>query len=174
MTKFLRLAALFSCLGVLVLGAIALNPNGPLLTSFWGCSAGRPSLAEESARRERLDRLDEAEFRRLNAKKQIAEEVIARRRSLAEAMKQFRALDQEWPQLNVGAERAKALGISEDEWLGRVVIAWVRGVLNRRPDEAAVVVGRLENELQELLAPAAEQGDQRSLFSTPIPSRKAG
>jgi hypothetical protein len=152
MRKFLRLAALVSCLGVLVLGAIAVAPNGPLLSSFWGCSAGRPSLAEEIAQRERLDRLQEATLRRLNAIEQIAEEVIARRRSLAEAMEQFRALDQEWPQFNVDAEKAKALGISEDEWVGRRVIGWVRTVLDGRPDEAAAVVGRLEKELQELLA----------------------
>ena len=151
MSKFLRLAALVSCLGVLVLGAIALDPDGPLLSSFWGCSAGRPSLAEEIAQRERLDRLQEATLRRLNAIEQIAEEVIARRRSLAEAMEQFRALDQEWPQFGLGAEKAKALGISEDEWVGRRVIGWVRTVLDGRPDEAAAVVGRLEKELQELL-----------------------
>ena len=66
MRKFLRLAALFSCLGVLVLGAIALNPNGPLLSSFRGRSAGRPSLAEESAQSERLDRLLETLVRRDN------------------------------------------------------------------------------------------------------------
>jgi hypothetical protein len=34
MGKLLRLAALFSCLGVLVLGTIVLDPNGPLLSSF--------------------------------------------------------------------------------------------------------------------------------------------
>ena len=91
-------------------------------------------------------------MRRLDTKKQIAEEVIARRRSLAEAMEQFRALDQEWPQFGLGAEKAKALGISEDEWYGRRVIGWVRTLLYGRPDEAAAVVGRLEKELQELLA----------------------
>jgi len=146
MRKFLRLAALFSCLGVLVLGAIALNPNGPLLSSFRGYSAGRPSLAEAIAQSERLARLQEAVLRRINAKEQIATEVIARRRSLAEAMEQFRALDQECPQSDVGAETAKALGISEDEWVGRGVIGWVRTVLYGRPDEAAAAVARLEKD----------------------------
>src|SRR5262245_35566518 len=83
MSKFLRLTSLFSCLGVLVLGAIALNPDGPLPSSFRGRSAGRTSLAEAIAQREWLDRLQEASVRRLEAEDQIAEEVIARRRSLA-------------------------------------------------------------------------------------------
>ena len=151
MRKFLRLAALLSCLGMLVLGAIALNPHGPLLSSFWGRSAGRPSLAEIIAQSERLDRLQEASVRRRKAKEQIAKEVIARRRSLAEAMKQFRALDQEWPQFGLGADKAKDQGISEDEWDGRGVIGTVRIVLEHRPEEAAAVAGRLEKELQELL-----------------------
>ena len=90
-------------------------------------------------------------FRRLNTRKQIAEEVIARRLSLAEAMKQFRALDQEWPQFDTS--HAKAFHeMSEDEWDGRGVIGTVRVVLENRPDEAAAVVARLEKELQALLA----------------------
>jgi hypothetical protein len=67
-------------------------------------------------------------------------------------MEQIRVLDQEWPQRSVGTERAKALGLSEDEWVGRGVIGLVRNILYSRPDEAAVVIGRLEKELQELLA----------------------
>jgi hypothetical protein len=42
--------------------------------------------------------------------------------------------------------------MSEDEWDGRTVIDQVRQVLADRPDEAAAVVGRLEKELQQLLA----------------------
>ena len=88
----------------------------------------------------------------MEAKEQIAREVIARRCSLAEAMEQFHALDEEWPQFNSGAQKAADLGISEDEWDGRGVILYVRRVLVDRPDEATTVVGRLEKELQELLA----------------------
>ena len=152
MGKFLRVAALFCCLGLLVLGTIALDPNGPLLSSFRGCTAGKISLPEAIEERERIARFEEASLRRLDTKKQIAEEVISRRRSLAEAMQLFRALDQEWPKFGSAEKRLHDLGISEDEWGGRGVIVTVKDVLKHRPDEAAVVVGRLEKELQELLA----------------------
>jgi hypothetical protein len=153
MGKLLRLAALLCCLGVLVLGIVALDPNGPLLSSFWGCSAGKISLAEEIERSERIARHKEASLGRLDTRMQIAEEVIARRQSLAEAMEQFRALDQERPKFGSESKRRKALGISsEDERVGREVISMVRQLLFDRPDEANAILGRLEKELQELLA----------------------
>jgi hypothetical protein len=152
MGKFLRVAALLCCLCVLVLGTIALNPNGPLLSSFRGCTAGKISLPEALAESERIARFKEASLRRLDTKKHIAEEVIARRQSLAEAMQQFRVLDQEWPQFGSAAKKAEDLRISEDEWDGRGVIVTARNVLERRPDKAAAVVARLEKELQEILA----------------------
>jgi hypothetical protein len=154
MGKFLRATALFSCLGLLLLGTIALDPNGPLLSSFRGCSAGRTSLTlpEALEQSEQIDRFEEASLRRLDTKKRIAEEVIAGQKSLAEAMAQFRALDQEWPKFGSASMTRQDLGISEDEWDGRGVIVTVRNVLTHRPDEAAAVVARLEKELQELLA----------------------
>jgi hypothetical protein len=42
--------------------------------------------------------------------------------------------------------------VSGDEWGGRDVLYFVRLVLADRPDEAAAVAGRLEKELQQLLA----------------------
>jgi hypothetical protein len=152
MSKFLRVAALLSCLGVLVLGTIALDPNGPLLSSFRGCTGGRTSWAEALEEKERIARIKEASLRRRNTKKQIAEEVIAGRRSLAESMAQFHALDLEWPQFGLASDKARAEGISEDEWDGRKVIIMIRQVLFDRPDEEAAVIARLEKELQELLA----------------------
>jgi hypothetical protein len=151
MGKFLRAAALLSCLGVLVLGTVALDPNGRLLSSFWDCSGRKNSLLEAIEESERLARYKDASFWRLNTKKQIAEEVIARRQSLAEAMEQFRALDQGWPQFDFSQTKAFR-GMSEDEWDGRGVIVTVKIVLEHRPDEAAAVVARLEKQLQELLA----------------------
>jgi hypothetical protein len=164
MSKYLRLAALFSCLGLLVLGTVALDPNGPLLSSFRGCSARRTSLMEAVEERERLTRFEEATFRRNNTKLQIAEEVIAQRLSLAEAMAQFRALDQQWPQFDLSRTKAER-AMSEDEWDGRGVIVTVWVVLKHRPDEAAAVVARLQKELQELLA------DPKKLPTAPVEAR---
>jgi hypothetical protein len=82
----------------------------------------------------------------------MAEEVIARRRSLAEAIEQFRALDRQWPDCRPTPQPPEQLGMSEDEWDGRNVLDFVRQVLADRPDEAATVAGRLEQQLEQLLA----------------------
>ena len=82
----------------------------------------------------------------------MAEEVIARRRSLAEAIERFRALDREWPENHSGPRTPEDFGMSQDEWDGRAVLDYVRRVLADRPGEAAAVADRLEKELQQLLA----------------------
>src|SRR5262249_28667691 len=97
MKKYLRVAAGLSCLGVLILGAVALDPDGPLLSAFHGCAATRATLTEEIERKEHLKQWKEAVRRPRESKEHLAQEVIAQRRSLTEAMERFRALDQEWP-----------------------------------------------------------------------------
>jgi hypothetical protein len=67
-------------------------------------------------------------------------------------MGQFRDLDRQWPDLRSRIKKPEDLWMSEDEWDGRAVIDQVRQVLADRPDEAAAVAGRLETELQQLLA----------------------
>jgi hypothetical protein len=152
MGKFLRVAAVACCLGLLALGVVYFDPACPLTyPALW--DPGRTdSLAEQLARQEQLSQLHEASFRRLEAKWQIAQEVIARRRSLVEAIEQFRDLDRQWPDIRAGAEMHRFAWMSEDEWDGRAVIEQVRQVLAGRPDEAAAAAGRLEKELRELLA----------------------
>jgi hypothetical protein len=113
----------------------------------------RPSIAEERGREEKLQEMHDATHRRLQAKRQVAEEVIARRRSLAEAIEQFQVLDQEWSSTRFRNRTPEELGMSEEyEWDGRLVIDQVRQILVNRPAEAAEVAGRMEKELQELLA----------------------
>jgi hypothetical protein len=152
MSKFLRLVAVVLCLGVLALGVVYFDLACPLTyPAPWNAEI-RSSMADDLARREQLKQLREASLRRLEAKWQIATEVIARQRSLAEAMEQFRELDRQWPDLRSGITKPEDLWMSEDEWDGRAVIEQVRQVLADRPDEAAAVAGRLEKELQRLLA----------------------
>jgi len=152
MAKFLRLAAGVLCIGVLALGVVFFDPSC-LLTfpSPWDPDR-RDSMAETLARGEQLQQLREASYRRFGAKWQIAEEVIAGRRSLAEAMRQFRQLDRQWPDLRSEIKKPEDLWMTEDEWDGRAVIEQVRQVLADRPNEAAAFAGRLEKELQQLLA----------------------
>jgi hypothetical protein len=151
MSKLMRLAAVFLCVGVLALGVVFFDPACPLTYPAPWDPIRRDSMAETLARNEQLKQLREASFRRIEAKWQIAKEVIAGRRSLAEALEQFRTLDRQWPE-NFSFQTPEDFGMSEDEWDGRAVIEQVRQVLADRPDEAAVVADRLEQELQQLLA----------------------
>jgi hypothetical protein len=152
MSKLFRLAAVVLCLGVLALGVVCFDPACPLTYPAPWDPRRRNSMAEELTRREHLKELHEASFRRIEAKWQIAQEVIARQRSLAEAIEQFQDLDRQWPDVRAGTEIPELQWMSEDEWDGRTVIDQVRQVLADRPDEAAAVAERLEKELQQLLA----------------------
>jgi hypothetical protein len=152
MSKFIRLAAAVLCVGVLALGVVLFDPACPLTYPPRRDSRKGVSMAEEVARNEELDQREDAIRRRREAKAQLAAEVIARRRSLAEAIEQFRALDREWPENHRGPRTPEDFGMSQDEWDGRAVLDYVRRVLTDRPAEAAAVADRLEKELQQLLA----------------------
>jgi hypothetical protein len=140
------------CIGVLALGVVFFDPSCLLTYPAPWDPDRRDSMAETLARGEQLKQLREASYRRFGAKWQIAQEVIAGRRSLAEAMGQFRELDRQWPDLRAKIKKPEDLWMTEDKWDGRAVIEQVRQVLADRPDEAAAVAGRLEKELQQLLA----------------------
>jgi hypothetical protein len=153
MTKLIRLAAGVLCLGALALGVVAFDPAClPTLPHRWDPDK-TASLAEEFARQEELDQREDAIRHRRQTKEHVAAEVIARRRSLAEAVEQFRILNQQWPPIP-RPERIilGRLGMSEEEWDAREVLRFVELVLADRPEEAAAVIGRLEKELQQLLA----------------------
>jgi hypothetical protein len=169
MTKFIRLAAGILCVGVLALGVVVIDPA--CLSSFprRPASDEKALLAEEIARQEQLVQREAALRQLRQAKQRVAAEVIARRRSLAEAIEQFRALDREWPELPSASPTPEELGLSAEEWGGRDVLYFVQLVLADRPEEAAAVVGRLEKELRQLLAERekrpAEPADPRTEWS---------
>jgi hypothetical protein len=158
MGKFLRLAAGACCLGVLALGVFTFDPTCLPTASLPGDADRRLSMAEEVALRERLNQQQEAIRQRDEAKRKIAAEVIARWKSLAEAIEQFRALNQQWPPFpRPEPIIIRAYGMSEEEWDGREVFRFVQLVLADHPDEAAAVVGRLEKELRQLLSERAKR-----------------
>jgi hypothetical protein len=127
MSKLIRLAAAVLCVGLLALGVVLFDPACPLTYPPRRDSGTRPSMAEEVARNEELDQREAAIRHRREAKRQVAQEVIARRRSLAEAIEQFRALDREWPENHSGPRTPEDFGMSQDEWDGRAVLDQVRG-----------------------------------------------
>jgi hypothetical protein len=108
--------------------------------------------AETARPRDELEAPRVAVLRRIEAKEQIAAEVAARRLTLAEAVKHFRALNAE-----DADTRARELalhprpGESEEEGLCRQVITWVLGRLEANPDEARLMGAVFEEEMRELL-----------------------
>jgi hypothetical protein len=152
MNTFLRLTAVVLCLGVLALGVAIFDLVGRLTSPPQREWIQQVTLTEELARAERLNRLRDASYRRVEAKRQVLKEMIAGRRSLAEAIERFRDLDRQWPDIRTGIEMPEYLWMSEDECDGRGIIEQVRQVLADRPDEAAALVDRLEKELRRALA----------------------
>jgi hypothetical protein len=112
----------------------------------------RSPMAAELVRQERLKQQEDALRRRKEAKRRVASEVIAGRCGLAEAIAQFRALDEQWPRSRPQMQMPRGLTMSEEEWDGQNVLSAVQQVLADRPDEAAAVADRLEKELRQLLA----------------------
>jgi hypothetical protein len=151
MSECIRVAAGTLCLGVLALGVVVFDPACLLTFPHREDPDKKASLAEEIARKEQLNQQEAALRRQWQTKRRLAAEVIARRRSRAEAIELFRARDQEWPELPSALPTPKELGISADEWVGRDFLYFVQLVLADRPDEAAAVANRLEMELQKLL-----------------------
>ena len=152
MNQLIRFSSGLLCLGVL---------GGVMLASDLACpphwvGGQRPSLPDERGREAKLREMHEATHRRLQAKRQVAGEVIARRQSLAEAIEQFRAWDQVRLQTAFSLQKPEDVGMPEDEFIGRNVLHFVQQVLADRPDEAAEVVSRLEKELQRTPGGAQE------------------
>jgi hypothetical protein len=152
MSKFIPPAAVVLGLGVLALGLAASDLTCRHLYHPSGNAGFRSPPVEELLRQERLKQWKEATFRRLEAKRDVAVEVIARRCSLAEAIAQFRALDEQWPRSRPQMQMPRGLTMPEDEWDGQNVLSAVQQVLAERPDKATAVVDHLEKELRQLLA----------------------
>jgi hypothetical protein len=91
-------------------------------------------------------------LRRAAAKQRLAVEVIEGRLSLVEAATRFRDLDEQPPPFHWQAFRDAFPGASDDERHCRQVLNYVWGELQDRPDADPALLGRLEAELQDLLA----------------------
>jgi hypothetical protein len=156
MIKYLPLATVLLCLASLALPVFLFDlaglPGYPLPEK----NVPQPAWAELLARNEQPKKLKE-DLNRYEEAKRVAKKVIAGRRSLAEAIDEFRKLGLPWVSANHQDQILKDLKMSEVEWRGRSVISFVRRVLDDRPDEASAVVDRLEKELQRLLTERRKQ-----------------
>jgi hypothetical protein len=91
-------------------------------------------------------------LRRATAKQRLAVEVVEGRLPLVEAAMGFRDLDEQPPPFNWQGFRDSFPGASDDERHCRQVLSYVWGELQDRPDADPALLGRLEAELQDLLA----------------------
>ena len=151
MRKILSLATGFVCLGLLALAVFAFDPARLPHHPLSERNRSLPTWVDLLDREAQLKQEREDLNRYVEAKKQVAKKVIEGQRSLAEAIDDFRKLDQVWTSLSTQERALLDLRISEEEWLGRNVIYFACRVLTDRPDEAAAVADRLEKELQQLL-----------------------
>jgi hypothetical protein len=151
MGKLLPLASGFVCLGLLALAVFVFDPACLPHHPFSGRNPSPPTWAEILDREAQLIQEREDWNRYVEAKKQVAKKVIQGQRSLAEAIDDFRKLDQIWISPSTQERALLDLRCSEEEWLGRNVIYFACRALADRPDEAAAVADRLEKELQKLM-----------------------
>jgi hypothetical protein len=103
-------------------------------------------LVREARHSEELEWRQRATFRRLEAKRQVVQEVIAGQCSLSEALAWFRELEGECPEY--AAVVAKVCGPQgpDAERQYRNITALVRDLLGERPVEAATALRRLEED----------------------------
>jgi hypothetical protein len=83
---------------------------------------------------------------RLNARDQVVRDLIAQRCALAEAIEHFLKLDQSWPDL---ASKAPA-GKSPQEKSYQYIQSMVEDVLENHPEQASIVLRRLEHDYEKL------------------------
>jgi hypothetical protein len=81
------------------------------------------------------------------AHRQLIDDVIAARQTLLEAAARLRDLNEMEPECMTSI-RMYVPGASDEERLCRLIIHSVRTRLEDQPDEATIVVGRLEMELR--------------------------
>jgi hypothetical protein len=157
MNKYLSVATVILCLGLLALGVFAFQlscqPNSPPPEP----NGFQLPMVEVLARKEQLQQLEDHVNRIREAKRQMVRAVIAGQCRLAEAIDEFRKLDQPWLSASSQQKVLQGVGVSEYEWCGLNLIAFAKELRADHPDEAAALTGRLEKELQKLLAQRRKQ-----------------
>ncbi len=148
MNALLRLAVtvlVLAFLAVCVLGLrFAYDPAGLV---------GLREIMQGASRGEELQRLERATFRREEARRQVVQELLARRCGLGEALAAFRELDHEWPDcVTPSAKVLKLAWASEEERQYRLITYMVQDLLGERLEELAAVLRRLEEDYGQLRA----------------------
>jgi hypothetical protein len=88
----------------------------------------------------------QATLARLEARDQVVRDLIAQRYTLAEAIEQFLELDRQWPDLISKVQH----GRSDEERIYEHIRFMVENMLHDHPEQASIVLGRLEQEYKKL------------------------
>jgi hypothetical protein len=120
--------------------------------SFACDSADFRSLVREVRRREVLQQWRRDTLRFSEARIEVVRELIAQRRSLKEALTRLQELDRERSDFIPKSAKTYERYFTHMEEHYQYIISIARGLLKDRPEEAAVVLCRLEKEYQQLQA----------------------
>jgi hypothetical protein len=111
-------------------------------------------------RDEQLRQLHRATARRQELRRQIVQELIAQRCTLADALEQFEELGHEWPDYSAAPPNGPAQGTRQERKY-RHIMAIAEAVFQSRPKELAAVFRRLKKASRQL------QPEQRTALISP-------
>jgi hypothetical protein len=104
----------------------------------------------EARHAEELEWAQRATFRRMESKRQVVQDVIAGRCGLSEALAWFRGLERECPEYAAVVSKRCGPQGPDAERHYRNITALVQDLLGERPEEAAGVLRRLEEDYRRL------------------------
>jgi hypothetical protein len=134
MNAMMRLVIVGGFMGLLAVGVFSLR---------FACT---PADLREDIRSTQLAEMRRASDARLEARDQVVRDLIAQRCTLAEAIEQFLELDRQWPDL---ISKVPA-GRSHEERIYEHIRLRVKDVLRDHPEQASIVLCRLEQEYEKL------------------------
>jgi hypothetical protein len=146
-----RVAVAASGLGVVALSGMGLHLGCSALNSRGGRGDTENALAQEVIRSKQLDDGLRVVRSHQRAKQEVVRDLIAQRRTLPDAIAQFLLLSREWFDNNKSVKPFPTQE-SEEERAYQEIVTLVPYVLRGQPEEAAVVLSRLEKEQDKLQA----------------------
>jgi|SRR5579884_287849 len=105
-------------------------------------------IIQTALRDEELEQLGGAAYHRIDARKETVRELIVHRCSLSQALARFEELDGEHPGDLLELSRERNGRDFERNY--QYIIALIKDLLEDQPEEAAIVLRRMEKEYQQL------------------------
>jgi hypothetical protein len=142
-------AVLRQAIVVLVVIPFAVSLLGLRFACTWTDLA---KIVQAALRDEELEQSRRPTYHRIDARKETVRDLIAQRCSLSQALAHFGELDGEHPEVLMELSRKRSGYGSDTEWNYQYIVVLVKDLLENHPDEAAIVLRRLEKEYQQLRA----------------------